>query len=71
MIKTKILKLSDVSEEKQNAIRIDIKKYLKGELRMIDINGKYDVTSFITQKLLRKEIGFDTKHNQLQYASTK
>lgn len=65
MIKTKILKLSDVSEEKQNAIRMDIKKYLKGELEMREISVKHDVTTWITQKLMRKEIGFDNNHNQL------
>lgn len=65
MIKTKILKLSDVSEEKQNAIRMDIKKYLKGEGQMRDISVKHDATTWITQKLLRLEIGFNTKHNQL------
>ena len=58
-------RLSDVPEEKQLKIREDIKKYLKGEFRMLEINIKHDVTAFITQKLLRKEIGFDTKHNKL------
>jgi hypothetical protein len=68
MTKTKMQRLSDVPEEKQSAIRMDIQKYLRGEenLKMNDINIKHDVTPWITQKLMRMEIGFDTnKSNQL------
>lgn len=67
MTKTKMQRLSDVPEEKQSAIRMDIQKYLRGEkLKMNEINTKHDVTPWITQKLMRMEIGFDTnKSNQL------
>ena len=58
-------RLTDVPQAKQMEIIMDIKRYLKGELKMSEIIIKHEVTSFITQKLLRREIGFDTKHNQL------
>lgn len=62
----KMQTLSSVPKEIQNQITMDIKRYLKGEdIQMKEIMNKYDVTSFITQRLLRKEIGFDTKHNKL------
>jgi hypothetical protein len=66
MIKTKICKLAEVPKEKQQLIRTDIYKYLKGELKMNEINAKHDVSPWITQKLMRVIIGFDTKHNQLK-----
>ena len=65
MIKSKQQKLASIPQDKQESIRMDIHKYLKGEIRMLDINIKHEVTPFITQKLMRMVIGFDTKHNQL------
>lgn len=67
MIKTKIQTLASVPHKKQSEIRLDIQKYLRGEnkLKMKDIHEKHDVTAYITQKLMRMEIGIDTKHSQL------
>jgi hypothetical protein len=66
MIKTKTCKLAELPQEKQALIRVDIYKYLKGELRMNEINIKHNISPWITQKLMRIVIGYDTKHNQLK-----
>jgi len=59
-------KFSEISEKKQLSIRADIRRYLVGEIKMKDIAIKHNVATYITQKLLRTELGYNTKDNQLK-----
>jgi len=73
MIKLKWKTLADLSEEKKSAIRMDIRKYLKGEkLQMKEIAIKHDISPFLTQRLMQIEIGITSKtcdlKPQLQYS---
>jgi len=52
-----ITSLKSVSQEVQSQICTDILKYLKGEVMLKDINTKYGVSDFVTQKLMSRVIG--------------